>query len=188
MQSSTYHLFQAAWGTLKPARSVPVTAIIPPQIKLGTKRSAPTDVPSAMSEEEAEAMLDRIPIDKSCNQVWTQIRNFIEAGGMKIGEFQKAIGVSSKSYLTFMDKNGPSGGTNTATYDAAWAFFKKRELMGISMPKRAKTAATSAPAPTAGMVGRAAAMPSVAGNIDTAKTGPLSAYQLSRVELLEHAI
>ena len=50
------------------------------------------------------------------------------------------------------------------------------------MPKKAKKTAT-APAPIPGMVGRAADMPSVAGSIDTAKTGPLTAQQLKNIDL-----
>lgn len=55
---------------------------------------------------------------------------------MKVTEFQKAIGVSSKSYSGFMGKSGAYGGSNFATYDSAWAFFKKRELKGIKEPKK----------------------------------------------------
>jgi hypothetical protein len=59
---------------------------------------------------------------------------------MKIGKFQEKLGVSGKSYREFMGQNGPDKGAYSATYHAAWAFFKKREIAGIKMPrKKAKT-------------------------------------------------
>ncbi|KAH7070466.1 hypothetical protein BKA63DRAFT_398569, partial [Paraphoma chrysanthemicola] len=50
---------------------------------------------------------------------------------MKVGEFQKAIGVSSPTYSRFMSQNGPYKGAGSDVYMLAWAFFKKRELRGI---------------------------------------------------------
>lgn len=72
----------------------------------------------------------------NCDQVRRRINNLINSGTMKVGEFQNAIGVSSKSYSGFMGKSGPNGGSNFAAYHAAWAFFKKRELQGIKEPKK----------------------------------------------------
>lgn len=81
-------------------------------------------------------------IDANCDQVRKKIDAFINSGEMKVGEFQRAIGVSSHSYLSFLGQKGPMAGSNSATYDTAWRFFKKRELRGIKLPrpnaKRAK--------------------------------------------------
>jgi hypothetical protein len=55
---------------------------------------------------------------------------------MKVGELQKTLGVSGKSFTTFMGKNGPDNGMNTATYPAAYRFFKQREAEGIKVPKK----------------------------------------------------
>jgi hypothetical protein len=60
----------------------------------------------------------------------------LASGEMKIGELQKAMGVTAKSYDTFMGKNGPDNGTNTATLPSAYRFFKKREAEGIKVPKK----------------------------------------------------
>jgi hypothetical protein len=50
------------------------------------------------------------------------------------------LDVSSRSYGEFMGQNGPDKGVCSSTYHAAWAFFKKRELAGVKMPrKKAKT-------------------------------------------------
>lgn len=76
----------------------------------------------------------------NCNQVRNKIRAYINSGEMKIGKFQEKLGVSSKSYGEFMGQNGPDKGMYSSTYHAAWAFFKRRELAGVKMPrKKAKT-------------------------------------------------
>jgi hypothetical protein len=73
-----------------------------------------------------------------------KIRALIDNNEMKVGEFQKAINVTSTSYSRFMGQNGPYKGSGSDVYWSAWAFFKKRELRGIkSTPnKKAKAAAT----------------------------------------------
>lgn len=59
---------------------------------------------------------------------------------MKIGEFQRALMASPNAYSRFMGQNGPDKGAGCSVYYAAWAFFKKREMRGIKMPKKQKTA------------------------------------------------
>ena len=54
---------------------------------------------------------------------------------MKIGEFQEAIGVSSRSYNTFLKMTGEKG-SESNTYFHAHRFFLKRELQGIEEPKK----------------------------------------------------
>ncbi|KAL9093279.1 MAG: hypothetical protein Q9165_004020 [Trypethelium subeluteriae] len=110
----------------------------------------------AMSEDEEdtdeledEFELEGIPMDKNCDQVRRMINTFIEAGGMKVGEFQAAIRVNGNGYSRFMKQSGRDKGAGSSTYYQAWAFFKKRELKGIPMPKKRKVSATkSAPAGT----------------------------------------
>ena len=55
---------------------------------------------------------------------------------MKVGEFQKAIHVTSNSYARLMKQNGPTKGSGTDTYDRAFVFFKKRELQGFEIPHK----------------------------------------------------
>ena len=99
-------------------------------------QDGPNDsIPEISSDDER---LDYITAD--CNKIRRQIRTFIESGEMKIGEFQNAIGVSSKSYGAFMKQRGADTGSCSETYYGAARFFKKRELQGLKMPKkRAKT-------------------------------------------------
>ncbi|RSL81892.1 hypothetical protein CEP52_017093 [Fusarium oligoseptatum] len=65
----------------------------------------------------------------------------------KVGEFQRTIGVSSKAYLSFMNRTGTWDGDNCDTYHKAHRFFKKRELQGLPLkaprPKKPKTAASA---------------------------------------------
>jgi hypothetical protein len=60
---------------------------------------------------------------------------------MKVGEFQNAIHVNSKTYSNFMGQHGPEKGAGSTVYVAAWAFFKKRELRGIETKPNKKTKA-----------------------------------------------
>jgi hypothetical protein len=55
----------------------------------------------------------------------------IDNGEMKVGEFQKAINVTSNAYSRFMTQHGQFKGVESSVYLAAWAFFKKREMRGI---------------------------------------------------------
>jgi hypothetical protein len=77
-------------------------------------------------------------VTDSCDVVRRKIRNFINAGEMKVGEFQKEIGASSKIYGSFMNQKGPYKGSGSCVYYNAFKFFKRRELMGIKPPKKQK--------------------------------------------------
>jgi hypothetical protein len=81
-------------------------------------------------------------------QIRRKIRDFIDGGNMKVGEFQKAIGVGSASYQRFMNMTGTDNGQFSDTYPSAARFFKKRELLGLkaTAPPRAKKAKTNAKA------------------------------------------
>jgi hypothetical protein len=57
---------------------------------------------------------------------------------MKVGEFQKEIGASSKTYHSFMSQSGPYKGSGSTVYGNAFAFFKRRELMGRKISKKVK--------------------------------------------------
>ncbi|TVY70096.1 hypothetical protein Focb16_v001463 [Fusarium oxysporum f. sp. cubense] len=103
----------------------------------------PDNVPDIDSEDERLAPHD----PDTCNAIRRKIRNWIDSGAQKVGEFQKTIGVSGKSYNSFMNRTGTWDGENTDTYTKAHIFFKKRELQGLPLkankPKKAKTAASA---------------------------------------------
>lgn len=103
----------------------------------------PDNVPDINSEDERLALHD----SDTCNAIRRKIRNWIDSGAQKVGEFQKTIGVSGKSYNSFMNRTGTWDGENTGTYIKAHLFFKKRELQGLPLkankPKKAKTAASA---------------------------------------------
>jgi hypothetical protein len=63
---------------------------------------------------------------------------------MKVGEFQKAINVTSNSYSRFMGQNGPDKGSGSDMYGSAYIFFKKRELRGIKSTPNKKAKAVAA--------------------------------------------
>ncbi|KAF5019867.1 hypothetical protein F66182_8103 [Fusarium sp. NRRL 66182] len=103
----------------------------------------PTNVVDIPSDDERLEHLG----SETCNSIRRKIRNWTESGAQKVGEFQRTIGVSSKSYGSFMNRTGTWDGVNTDTFIKAHHFFKKRELQGLPLkankPKKPKTAASS---------------------------------------------
>jgi len=82
-------------------------------------------------------------VTQNCDQIRRKIHAFINSGEMKVGEFQKAIGVNSKGYGMFMGQSGRDKGSGSNTYVEAFKFFKKREEKGLKIAaskKKAKTA------------------------------------------------
>ncbi|KAI1801348.1 hypothetical protein F4811DRAFT_534928 [Daldinia bambusicola] len=77
-------------------------------------------------------------INDTCEEIRRKIKDFIQGGNMKVGEFQEAIGVSSTAYQRFMNQSGTYKGQESDTYLKASAFFRKRELQGLKAapPKR----------------------------------------------------
>jgi hypothetical protein len=98
----------------------------------------PQALPEIDSEDEC-----LFYITEDCDQIRRKINNFINSGEMKVGEFQRAIGVSSQSYLTFLGQSGKTKGMGSWTYTKAARFFKKRELQGLK-PPRAKAGSKKA--------------------------------------------
>ena len=96
-------------------------------------------------------------MDLSCDQVRRKIRAWLDSGATTKGAFCDAIHVSSKSLNSFLALNGRDKGRFHAAYGAAWEFFKKREIAGLPMAKKAKTTAKKA----AGAKGTAAAAAAV---------------------------
>ena len=109
-------------STLKP----PVNTSKSP-VRTGSKRPAPDD--PGLSDES----LVGEPIDKDCNQVRRMINAHIDSGVSKVyathllesseltavgqvGDFQRAIGVSSNAYRNFMTQSGPTKGSGSDVY------------------------------------------------------------------------
>ncbi|KAL7624929.1 hypothetical protein AAE478_004143 [Parahypoxylon ruwenzoriense] len=75
---------------------------------------------------------DRLP---SCNAVRARINKLLDAGIMNRTEFSQAIGMRSTTNLSnFLKQTGPYGGSGSAVYYSAWAWFKQREFAKLKMP------------------------------------------------------
>ncbi|KAM0440863.1 hypothetical protein ACHAPT_000165 [Fusarium lateritium] len=113
--------------------------------------AAEEDIKEKLFPEDVEEIDDYDPrldlITDTCNAIRRKIRNWTESGAQKVGEFQRTIGVSSKAYLSFMNRTGTWDGDNCDTYHKAHRFFKKREIQGLPLkapkPKKPKTAASA---------------------------------------------
>ncbi|BEJ12822.1 hypothetical protein CspHIS471_0212820 [Cutaneotrichosporon sp. HIS471] len=98
-------------------------------------------------DDDKTELVDRDePIKWNCNQVRTRIRSFIDNGGMKVTEFQRAIGVNPVPYRNFMAQDGPYKGENSSVYGQAYFFFREREERGLKMPRKRAKAAPAVPA------------------------------------------
>lgn len=129
----------------------PVAAPVPPVAKPASRKRK-SDVVETKEDlfpenvEEIDSDDERLAPTTSdtCNAVRRKIRAWIDSGAMKVGQFQDAIGVSSKAYGSFMNRTGTWDGQGCDTYYKACAFFKKRELQGLPLkatkPKKPKTA------------------------------------------------
>ena len=109
-------------------------------IDLSKKRKSDSaEAPIDLDDIDCEGML----VDQNCDQVRRKIRRFLDSGAMKVGEFCNAIGVSNKSLNDFLRQSGAMKGSGSATYDGAWEFFKKREIVGLKMPNKKQKTSTS---------------------------------------------
>ena len=78
-------------------------------------------------------------ITDNCDQVRRKIRAFINTGEMKVGEFQRTLGVSSNAYSRFMGQSGRDEGSGCDTYIEAFKFFTNYELQGNGALKKKKS-------------------------------------------------
>jgi len=141
------------------------------------KRTASTfdltnDGPDDYSSSEDDGP---IYITENCDQVRRKINRFIDNGGMKVGEFIKAIRVTNVGYYRFMKQSGKDKGASSETYVAAYRFFEKREAQGLPMPKKRKAVAPKPADASKSATGSETA--------STSKVAPTLAALMSTIEL-----
>ncbi|PWY90666.1 hypothetical protein BO70DRAFT_275510, partial [Aspergillus heteromorphus CBS 117.55] len=83
---------------------------------------------------------------KTCDQVRAEIRAFIASGAMKPADFQRAIGVSVRSYTEFLNQQGERKGARSATFLAARGFFGVPVPVPVPVPAAVPAAVSAAPA------------------------------------------
>ncbi|KAI8941127.1 hypothetical protein NX059_002366 [Plenodomus lindquistii] len=96
-----------------------------------------------MIDDALEHELENVPMKENCDMIRRKIRSLIDNGDMKVGEFQKAVNITPNAYSRFMGQNGPEKGMESSVFPAAWAFFKKREMLGIKPTPTKKAAAAT---------------------------------------------
>jgi hypothetical protein len=134
------HLVQLTAPTGNTAEHI---ATAQPAQLAGTKRKSTDSSNLPTIDLDDYEVSDGQPMD-SCTVVRGKINRFLEAGGMKIGQFCDAIGVSENACRRFMAQNGKFAGEGSDVYRSAWLFFKKREMAGLKIPtKKQKTAASA---------------------------------------------
>lgn len=131
----------------------PTAAAASPAASTGKKRKSETssdeDI-AAYKQNLDHIKVNNMKLDLSCNAVRSLINKVIERGIFKKGEFCNTIGCSPTAVNRFLEKTGLTGGIDSDVYDRAWAWFKQRELAGLTMPadtpsaskKKAKITAT----------------------------------------------
>ncbi|KAG8166077.1 hypothetical protein KVR01_004629 [Diaporthe batatas] len=148
-----------AMGKTAPAVK-PSAAAVPapsaaPAPPASNSRKRKSDASSSSSEEAIAAykqdldhiQVDHMAVDRDCTYVRNMIQKVLDRGIFKKGEFCNTIGSSPNSVNRFLAQTGRDGGSGSDVYWNAWAWFKKRELAGLSVPaasattqKKAKTA------------------------------------------------
>ncbi|KAH7381118.1 hypothetical protein BKA64DRAFT_228884 [Cadophora sp. MPI-SDFR-AT-0126] len=145
------------YGTInvprQPLAPTSINSILNPVPATGTKGHILDIGRPPMGEAPPKRKADEYDIDddsdegvyitENCDQIRRKIHAFINSGEMKVGEFQKAIGVNSKGYSMFMGQSGRDKGSGSNTYVQAFKFFKKREEQGlkIAAPRKKKAKA-----------------------------------------------
>ncbi|KAI1101604.1 hypothetical protein F4804DRAFT_315387 [Jackrogersella minutella] len=72
-------------------------------------------------------------IDRDCNQIRAMIAIFTSKTEWTVDQFRLALGsVERKQLTSFLEKRGPKNG-NDKVFQLAWEFFKRRELLGLSL-------------------------------------------------------
>ncbi|KAL9110773.1 MAG: hypothetical protein Q9227_004765 [Pyrenula ochraceoflavens] len=74
----------------------------------------------------------------NCNVIRKRINAFLKSGEMNVTQFQRKLGINNTSYSRFMKLRGPSSGFTNQTFEAAYFFFKKRDLCGVKDRKPKK--------------------------------------------------
>lgn len=104
------------------------------------KRIAPGPPVDEASIDLDDFNVEDVPMTENCDQVRRKINRMLDAGGMTKTAFAAAIGVSMKSLANLLAMHGAFKGANSASYDNAWAYFKKREMAGLKLPVKKKVA------------------------------------------------
>lgn len=135
-----------------------------PDAPTNSRKRKSTDAPAPTEESVNldDINIEDIPMTENCDQVRRKINCFIESGTMTKTAFARELGISAKSLSGFLGEHGMFRGSGYAAYDAAWAYFKKREIAGLKLPvKKMKMtpAETGVGAPATKAVGAKAAGP-----------------------------
>jgi hypothetical protein len=99
---------------------------------------APNQLPSKDEEERAGIRSVGSSIEWNCDQVRAMIARLIKYGdeGWTLESFRKALdGVERAKLTNFLNRRGPREGAKLGLFELCWEFFRKRELLGISLPQ-----------------------------------------------------
>ncbi|KAK4098827.1 hypothetical protein N658DRAFT_560841 [Parathielavia hyrcaniae] len=110
-----------------------------PATKPASKKRKSTEAHTPVAAVDLDSIdLEGSPMDENCDQVRRKFTRVIDSGAMTKTAFAREIGVSAKSLNGFPGTHGPMNWSGFAAYDAAWEFFKKREIVGVKLPTAKK--------------------------------------------------
>ena len=113
--------------------------------KASKKRKSEDVSPADVDLDDVD--IDGMLVEDNCDQVRRKLQNFLDSGAMTKGRLAEACGTSTASLSRFMGQHGKFKGDGCDAYHGAWGFFKKREILGLEMPKKKqKTSATGSSA------------------------------------------
>ncbi|KAK3648088.1 hypothetical protein LTR56_002566 [Elasticomyces elasticus] len=76
-------------------------------------------------------------IDKNCDQIRAMIARLVKYSDKEwtVDSFRKAIGpLERPKLIDFLQRRGPAAGIKLGLFGLAWEFFRKRELLDVSLP------------------------------------------------------
>ncbi|KAK3329830.1 hypothetical protein B0H66DRAFT_634958 [Apodospora peruviana] len=134
-----FSLHGPPWGVLPGAPAVKPA----PASRKRKSTEDPAAAAAAVNLDEID--IEDMPMTENCDQIRRKINRFIDSGAMSKTAFAKEIG------------HGAMKGCNFAAYDAAWAYFKKREVAGLKiLVKKPKLSAGEGDLPATATAGSGA--------------------------------
>jgi hypothetical protein len=115
--------------------------------------------------------------------VRNSINRLLENGGVKVGDFHRTLGCSSKSYYDFMHQSGKRG-MGSSTYSNACLLFAYMKAIKVPIPKKPRTTAPPATASASASASASAAAPAAAtGTTKKATKTSTAVHDISAITL-----
>ncbi|KAI0165257.1 hypothetical protein GGR52DRAFT_102133 [Hypoxylon sp. FL1284] len=102
---------------------------------INPSKNAPAVSGGARKEPEERDVEVSSDIDRDCDQIRAMIARFIKSSDWSVTQFRWALkSIRRPQLIAFLEKKGHSAGKQSMVFALAWEFFKKREMVGCTLP------------------------------------------------------